>query len=525
MLSLACNAMKKLFPHSLIALVFALQLSCATVQRTINSPEAAQTPLACAHYAAQISDNPEMIAQVALKYAEAGDFRRAIEIVESISERGFIEVLRREFYFRRVLDYNVSAKIKALVEITILQAKAEKKGEALKTLERALFLASLLKEKSDWDRGSNLKLVIPNFVLIGYEERAFFLANSLQIVHPDSDIYPLRVKLNIFTSIAENLAKTGNSQRSLQTLLHAEEMLERIPTAELFGDEGINIADVYAQLGKAEKAISLIGAIAIRNRELAEKNPNSVPSGLELCAKKLVELGQVQEGINLAESIVALQTKAYTLSDIAQYLVKSKGYEFTLSLLDKIPAGEMIYRYRAQTEIAKQLLDEGSFDKAFGIAERIDNKNYKAVILAYAAQKYAARGNQAKARAAAISAYESGSQVPHDTGFTESAVQYMLLVDKNVVLEKLKDEGFKEESGWLLTSIAEKLGEASQDQLAIEVLKYIQTEGQIIHADPITIQDYRAEAIVKMAIRYYDSKRPVNTELQATLAKLVKLLD
>ncbi len=526
--------MKKQLPH-LIIFSLVVQLSCAHVQTSVTWTEAMQTPLACALYAAQLEDDPEMITRVAIKYAEAGAFARAIEIVESIPERGFMEVLRRGFYFRRVLAWKVTSKIEAYADIAILQAKAGHHDQALNSLERAVSLAHLFELEEYWTRIAQLTKAVSGFVLIGKEDRAFAIFNDLPVNATElttvtegmsyAEDSLLRQKIRMLTAIANSLAKVGKAERSLQTIRQAQELFERLPLSDIVASDVVRIADVYAQLSKVELAIDLIQTFVANEIKQGPENPSSKGWNLSEYAEQLAQLGKLDEARKLAEVISHSSSQAAAFAKIAKLFAKSKNYAAALTLLSQIPTDEASYLHNAQDEIAKQLLDEGNFDKAFAIANQISSSNSKASVLAYAAQTYAARGEQAKAREAAIAAFEVGKQNLHDNGFSESAVQYILLVDKNVVLERLKEEGLKRGSGWALAETAIKLGEANQDSLAIEVLSYIQAEDYFEDAGPVTIQDYRANAIGKIAMHYYDSKRPVDAQLQAILAEFVKLLD
>lgn len=494
-----------------------------------------QTPLACAQYAAQLSGDPGMIVQVAIKYAQAGDFARAIDLVESISERGFIEVLRREFYFRRVIEWNVTSKIEAYTDIATLQAKAGFYDQALNSLERAVSLAHLFEPDEDWTRIAQLTIVASKFVLLGKEDKAFAIFNDLpvnaaKLTRATQEISSaedtlLRQKIRMLTAIADSLAKVGKAEKSLQTIRQVRALFERLPLSDIIASDVVRIADVYVQLGKGEMAIDLIQTFVENEIKQGPQNPSSKGWNLFQYAEQLAQLSKIEQARKLAEIISDPSARAATFAKIAKLLAKSKDYTTALTLLSQIPPDEANHLHDAQNEIAKQLLDEGNFVKALAIANQINSSNSKASVLAYAAQRYAARRERSKARETAMTAFEAGKRNLHDNGFPESAVQYILFVDKNVVLEKLKEEGLKRGSGWALEEIAKKLGEANQDSLAIEVLSYIQAEDYVDDAGPITIQDYRTGAIGKIAMHYYDSKRPINAELQSILAELVKLLD
>ena len=513
--------------HIIVALVLVLQLSCANIQITTNRNDATRTPLACALYAANLHDDPSEISEVAVKYAEAGDFKKAIEVAEAISEKHFIELVNQAFFFRRVKEYSVSEKIKAFSEIAIWQAKSGKTNEARITLEKAFSLSDLLKGPHDISRESQLEKIVPKFVLIGDEERAISIAESLPTEKPlESETYFTSSKISMLVLVAENLAQIGHKEKSVEMLGQAENLFNQFPLVDISGTEAMKMVEIYVQLGKQDKAFEILSMLTEREEASAQKKPGLKPNGLKEIAIMLVKLGKLPEGVNLALSIKDPQTQAWAIADIASLLAKSKDYVAALTLLNKVPEGEIRFKFRAQAEIAKLLLDDGNFDKALELTNQIESKNEKASVLAYVAQKYSKLGNQDKARETAIAAFEFCKDIKNDNGFIESALQYVLLVDKNVVLEMMKEEGLKaDDFNWLLPTMSEKLAEANQDKLATEILNYIQTEGQIIHGGTITVRDYRAQAIVKIAIQYYDSKHPVDANLQATLAEFVKLLD
>ncbi len=513
--------MRTHFPRIIIAVGLVLQLSCTNTHLTTNRIEAAQTPLANALYAAQLNGYTDDIIQVAIKHAEAGNFNKAIAIVESIEERGFLEYLRDGFNFRRVLAYNVASKIEALGKIALLQAKAGNAELGLKGLERSYTLANLVEDDKDGTRTVQLTNVATKFILIGKPERAFSILNTLPLTTTKLDDADVRRQyLRIQIEVAAALAKTGDSQKSLQTLEQAENIFTSIPPGNVTGSEGLDIVNVYIQLGRVEKAYNLIQTFIEKEKAEDEHDWN-----YSVFAEKLTELGKLADGIKLADSIKRLNVQASTYAKMAKQLAKSKDYKSAFSLLKKIPSEESQSLSEAQEQIAKLFLDERNFSKAFEIVEQIDHANNKALVLSYAAQKYSSLDNQSKARETAITAFEIAKEKPADDGFIDSAVQYILLVDKNIGMEKLKEEGVKRGSGTMLEEIAKKLVEANQDILAIEVLKYIQAEDYVDDAGPITIRDYRTRAIVKMAFHYYDSKRPIDTELISILAEFVKLLD
>ena len=515
--------MRTQFPRIIVVVGLVLHLSCTNIQSTINRKEAATTPLDCALYAAQITNRPEAIAKIAIRYAEAGDFKRAVNLIESIEERAAIEFLRGEFYFRRVYEHNVSSKITGFVKIALLQAKAKYPDQALKSLERAVSLANLFEKDLGLTREAQLTQVIAGFILIGKEERGFSIYYSLPDTPPNTDL--LRRKTQILTAIAESLVKTGNITRGLETLTQAEDLLTQIHPPYVFSDGVIKVANIYSQLGMTAKAVSLIQDFAKIEKDGLEKYSDSSPWVLLEFAEKLAELGKPQEGIKLAVSINASEAQALTIANIAKLLAKSKKYDLALDLLKKIPTDEVKYQDSAQEEIAKLFLDEGNFDKAFEIMHESKNINSQAVIASYAAQKYSELGNLVKAREVAISTFELGMEKLNEKAFVACAVQNLLLTDKNLIMQKIKERGTIRGTGFELCEIAEKLAETNQDMIAIEVLKFIHVEDYIDDAGPITIRDYRSSAIEKITLRYYDTKRPDDANLQAILAEFVKLLD
>lgn len=519
--------MRTQIPRLVITVGLVLQLSCSNIQSTINRNEAVRSPLDCALYAAILHDDPSDISEVAVKIAETGDFTKAITIAESISEKRFIELVNRTFFFRRVIEYSVSKKIKAFSEIALWQAEAGKPNDARTSLERAFALSDLFKGNHDISRESQLDEIVPKLVLIGEEERAISIAMSLPTEEPsDPETYFISNKINILVSIAENLAQIGQKEKSLEMLNHAESLFNRFPLVDVFGTRAMKMVELYTQLGRQVKAFEILSMLTQREETSAQKNPGPKPDGLKEIAIMLVKLGKPSEGINLALSIKDPQTQAWALADIATLLAKSKDYLSALSLLNKVPEGELRFKFRAQEEIAKLLLDDDNFDRSLEVANQIDSKNEKASVLAYASQKYSQLGKKDKARETAILAFEIGKTTRGDNGFIDSAAQYALLVDKNPVLEMMKEIGLKEsESGWEQAELALKLVEANQDGLAIEILNYIQKEIEIMHAGTISVRELRAGATVKIALYYHNSKRPIDAKLQATLAEFVKLLD
>lgn len=513
--------------YFIVALGLVLQLSCANIQITTNRNDAMRTPLACALYAANLHDDPSEISEVAVKYAEAGEFTKAIEITEAISEKHFIELVNRSFFFRRVKEYSISKKIKAFSEISIWQAKSGKPIEARITVERAFSLSDLLKGSHDISRESQLKTIVPKLVLIGDEERAISIAESLPTENSnDPETYFTSYKINILVLVAENLAQISHKEKSLEMLGQAENLFNQFPLVDVFGTEAMKMVEIYAQLGRRDKAFEILSTLTEREEASAQKNPGPKPDGLREIAIMLVKLGKLPEGINLALSIKDPQTQALAIAGIASLFAKSKDYKSALTLLNKVPEGEIGFKFRAQEEIAKLFLDDGNFDKALQLTNQIESKNEKASVLAYAAQKYSQIGKKDKAHETAILAFEIGKTVEGAHGFIDSAVQYALLVDGNHVLEMMKEIGLKEtEASWTPIELALKLVEADQDGLAIEILNYIHKEIKIMHGGTISVRDLRSEAIVKIALHYHDSKRPVDAKLQATLAEFVKLLD
>ncbi len=488
---------------------------------TINRSEATRTPLDCALYAAILHDDPSDISEVAVKFAEAGNFSKAIEVAETIEERAGLEFIRGSFRYFRLMGFQVASKSTALAEIAVLQAKTGQRDNALKNLNRALALAEALGE---WSGVEQLKLTLQKFVLIGEEERAFSIFTTL--TKSDWRIaVRFSQKIDMLAALADSLVTTGNNKRSLETLSQAEREFDTEPPPDIFSSNIEGIANVYARLGNIEKAASLYQTFAEKENEKINPDQSSKNWNLEHFAQKLVELGRKPEGIRVSETITDSYSQARVFTNIAEFLCKSKQYEEAINLLNRIASEELRNQFSTEEEIARAYLDEGKFDKAFDLVHQSKNTNSQALILSHIAKKYSDLGNQTKAREAAISAFEFRGEKLNEKAFIAGAVQYLLLADKNIGMQKIQERGTVRGEGFQLCEIAEKLAEANQDKLAIEVLKFIQAEDYVDDAGPITILDYRASAIVNIALQYHNSNRPVDANLQATLAEFVKLLD
>ena len=263
-----------------------------------------------AEYSEKMTES-KALAQIARAYAVMGDFPKALQVADKISDDMSI--------FK--LEGNLKAyAFRAIVEI---YAKLGEKEKVAQLLNQAILVAGKTEDKSN--RASALRAIVETSAKLGEKEKDTQLLNqALLAVEKIGDEFD---KAYALRAIAEASARIGEKEKTGQLLDHAFSEAEKISgeVSKVYSLQAI--AEAYAKIGEKEKAAQLLS----QARSLAEKvgNEDSKAGALRSIAYAYAKVEEKEEAarlltqaLSVTEKISQENSKIYSLQDIAEVYAK-----------------------------------------------------------------------------------------------------------------------------------------------------------------------------------------------------------
>ncbi|HEY9728306.1 MAG TPA: hypothetical protein V6D50_17785, partial [Chroococcales cyanobacterium] len=210
--------------------------------------------------------------------------------------------------------------------------------------------------------------VAEGYIAIGDNQKAIaILDRALQrteAMKTDNETY----LGDIFQSISTAYANAGAMEQALQ-------VAERIKVANSKSTALTHIASRYAQAGKPQQANTIFAQALKLAQTAPEGNRASLISQIAI---KNAQVGQLDKGLQVAQTIAATNAKARTLAEIAALYDRANQFEKAVAILPQISAsGKGITPfYDADTlfrEIFADYISDRQYKLAFQFSQTLDS--------------------------------------------------------------------------------------------------------------------------------------------------------
>ena len=445
----------------------------------IDDELAEQDLLACAARVAETIDNleghAEAIANVAARYADAGQFDFAAALAETIDDpfsrdRTLSNIAVKATgagesdYASQLLEAveDPSFQAEALAQIAVTRAEA---GDCEEAARVALGME---------DASSTLAEIAVKCAAAGQYERALEIIQSIE--YEGSAAYAL-------TEIAALHIKSGRANEAAESLSRALAQAESIELAEDRVNMLVTVGLRYAEAGEQDRAESIL-LDAARLAETVEIEGYRESSYAQTSIG-LARLGLDERSLEVASRIEDSFQAASAHTAIAAEHLRAGRREEALGLLSsalQLVTGEEFYnesgypasKHRALAEIAVQYALASSHDEAVRTAKMIDAER---------------DGNVALAEVTRASTH---------AGNTDQALQAARMIE----ISSLRVLAFTAIAGALLKDGQEQREQQGQPERALAVLSEAARA-----AEEIEWANDRTLALVEVALKYYEAER------------------
>ncbi|OKH45745.1 hypothetical protein NIES2101_25855 [Calothrix sp. HK-06] len=287
-------------------------------------------------------------------------------------------------------------------------------------------------------------------------------------------------KPNTLLFMARAYNKLGQPTEAIKLLEQATLATQKVSNPSFRINNLGAIGAEYAAVNQKPKANLLLEqALTIANKT----KPASAQDDLLLTvAGYTAKTGQYDQAIKIAKGIKSREYQAAALSRIAGEVARRGEFDFALQIAQR-QIGNAAHKAGAIMEITRALVAAKQFDKAVAVAQSINRKYEKAVVLSEIALKYAEDGNPDKA--------------------------INLINTINKLSASLSDEA--NDIDWMLPVVAQSYAKAGNFDRAIKV------------AESIKITQHRVNALTKIANEYsYKGQKDKSLLLLAQAVQLVK---
>jgi len=276
------------------------------------------------------------------------------------------------------------------------------------------------------------------------------------------------LRMPLLIEVAAAYAKIGKMDRASGLLARALEMAPEVVDIATRSDLLARIADLQAQAGHFDRALETVQGIEDRGsraRALAEVSVTYAQDGQRDMASetlsKALELAEGVEGAASRERTLAAIAVGYgeigqyervldiaqTISDAAfgERAMTGIAGEYELARLSEkaLKVGRTIeyFRTSALAAIAAKYAEVGKYDRAFHVAQTIENPEDRAGALVWIGRQYARAGESLKAKERTDQAFEAARTVDREEDrmsiFLWIADQYLQLGERTLARDTL----------------------------------------------------------------------------------------
>lgn len=356
---------RTLFSFPVFGLLVIVPLACSHLDKSIRA-EAKQDPLACSILIAQrildTSFKNDALEGIAGYYLEVRRFDKALDVARSIDD--------------------APPKVSALSRIAAKYSEVGQQEQALEILSEAFSLAEAF-DQTYSDVHFVFTKAARGYIAIGEPEHA------LQAIQRVRDELPPKAEAQVM--IAIKLASSGEYDKALTTVSNIRPAFDRSRALA-------QIAIKYLRDGKKEQSLRLLDQALELARTIA---PSSFRTrALAEIGSRYVEIGQMNQAVStLDEALQTLRTittedrayKAMALSELASSYASCGKYDKAFLL------AETIEEPHSKGEVIIKIARPDYFDEALRLIQTIDDTYVKARALADLGVKYAEAGKNKEA--------------------------------------------------------------------------------------------------------------------------------
>ncbi len=410
--------------------------------------QAAKSPLDCARYAA-VNAGPaedELLCNIAVGYAEAGDFFRARTLLAALEEENYFVLVfpGPRIVFRRPKIFNLIYKAQAYASMAVLQAKSGRKQEALTLLSDAFEI--IKRSENVYSMRDGIESILKAYLEMKMAGRALQLIDEIPEDQFNSADHRAIYQHSCLLTLVKTDLANGNVERAKDVLAKS------ILLAETMGERSFRISS-FAESGR-----------------------------------RYVQAGESQLGRGLLFQALGM--------------IESHDYE------------SEEFRAMDLTNVAEEMAKAGFYDDANNIALSIRIEFNRSDALKRVVKIRSQPGIDV-------------SEGYRDPQLIEASNQ-ILGGEREKGLTKIQAFRHLIDSGSELVQVVSDLAQAGEFTLAIDVARIITADDSPIMDAPdsfMSARNYRAAAIVKIALAYAVKNPDDDVKRKAFLRELLGLLD
>lgn len=446
----------------------------------------------------------EALQQIAVTYAKAGNYDRAIPIAQSIANT----------------DYSVYYKAQALAGIA---SEYVQDGQ----LEPALQIAQTINAADT--KAKAMAAIAAGYAKKKQPEKASQVFSQALAVAQAAD-NPNISKPGLLADVALEYAKAGQLDAPLAVVQKLEDAFIKAKSLAAIGI-------LYSQAGQQQQATQLLSQTLESVNKIKEDYKKS--EVLQEIIRNSIEAGQSDYAVQVAQTIPDEFARSETLQQVAFQAVEKGQNEFALKIVQAIDKKFVDYRNRGLERIAIGYAKAGEYDKALQIAADT-TYNDRVRTLAAIATEYSKAGQPKRAaeifsqslqaanalespdsnalgKAAVALEYAKAGQQQKADEILSQALQVAQpikdLSSYSYVLRAIADDYIRAERYDMAFVVAQPMKDASErtsklQEIADKYIELRQYEKAIQVVNALKAPVYKAKVLVAIARKYIQAKQP-----------------
>lgn len=470
--------------------------------RGVSVAEAEQNPVACALLVADtLGDREEdLLADVALGFAKAGECERALRLTESFKEKEWF----------RSHPYLAFTKAVALGEIFAIctrngnQAIADKAyASALQVLERN-YSANVREEM--W--GAYNSLALHQAELGNLQEAGRLIAEHCHRGRENQEEIG-DCQISSWMEVAQKLDAAANKAAASSFTKMAVAAVAQSNRSDFQVSVRVKAAKVYFALGEDEQAVDLLRqalASASRPGEASNRDEEKrYAINAFLDAKKLK---------NAVEAIALLELeykRSWAWSDFAVKAAETGDCQLALRSSEKISGFDD--KANALKAVVKRYAEHNEIQKAVAVCEQVKGYGNRADARLIVARKYAQTNDPVNAKKFLDLAVEdttnesSGSYHSQWDRHLQTALLMVAIGEKDRAISVIKEIGKQEVSSGSLVDVASEAASAGNYDLAIEISNFVTADQPCDHCGIVSKERYKSRILIGSLLKHAEAKR------------------
>lgn len=470
-------------------------------RRGVSVAEAEQSPVACALLVADtLGDREEdLLADVALGFAKAGECERALRLAESFKEKEWL----------RSRSYLASNKAVALGEIFAICTRNGNQAIADKAYASVL---QVLERNSANDReelwGAYNSLALHQAELGNLQQ-----ANRLVAEHchrgreKQGDIRDCQI--SSWIEVAQKLDAVANKAAASSFVKMAVAALAQSNQVNFRAPRLAKAARVYFALGEEEQARELLKtALAEALKEGEEAYRDDMRRFVLDSFLSVDDFKRGEETIGLIE----LEYKrSWAWSELGVKMAESGDCLTAKRISEKISGFDD--KAAVLKAIVQQYAKHNDFQKAVEICEQVKGYGNRADARLIVARKYAQTNDLVNAKKFLDLAVEdatnegSGSYHSQWDRHLQTALLMVAIGEKDRAISVIKEIGKQEVSSGSLVDVASEAASAGNYDLAIEISNFVTADQPCDHCGIVSKERYKSRILIGSLLKHAEAKR------------------